>query len=119
MSKKNAKKERVSAQNVACPTILSQQPFVREPIWQKNERRKKRSYVLLINNAPKCQIGNVKLGCGLHKLQMEFQDLSNIHIYFFCCGVFILRLFRINYMHRGSSDSTNFVLPGNHTNEKS
>ena len=42
MDKINAKSERVSAQNVACPTILSQLPFVREPIWQKNERRKKK-----------------------------------------------------------------------------
>ena len=49
----NAKSERVSTFNPKCrmPYNFVTAPFVREPIWQKNERRKKRSYVLLINNA--------------------------------------------------------------------
>ena len=97
ISKINAKSERVSTFNPKCrmPYNFVTAPFVREPIWQKNERRKKRSYVLLINNAQ-----NVKQVMSnwvvAYKLQMEFQDLSNIHIYFFSCGVFILVLFRID-----------------------
>ena len=84
-------------------------PLLENQFGRKMKEEKKRSYVLLINNAQ-----NVKQVMSnqvvAYKLQMEFQDLSNIHIYFFCCGVFILGLFRINYIRRGGFQLVDLII---------